>query len=342
LKFKEQLKDGHQLTCKVVDVVAYEAEKFTEWLIQQGLVKTEQQCQTHTDRNLKLGKYSGADKFPYSGGYVWISRCCPTRFVSVFKRSIFEGAPYEPTVLLKLVFHWARQSNAVQVNDWTKVDNLYLKNFYSWLRSVCTLALQTHMGKMGGLDKKIEFVALKLCTNDGNQVKFEMLGVLDYEQKMVRLRAVEPLADGEQNRMEHIAKILEPLSEWVSYDSTISTDLPVSKNILETMGFKNIIHVPAGKNYSNATITNYLRYNIPRMFTNKMNYLSLEIIQQFLDELVWREQYGTSPGRAFDNIIAHITEQTKANAEEPFTARLAKVAANPYRTWVATKSEERK
>jgi hypothetical protein len=31
-----------------------------------------------------------------------------------------------------------------------------------------------------------------------------MLGVLDYEQKMVRLRVVEPLADG-QNLMEHQA-----------------------------------------------------------------------------------------------------------------------------------------
>lgn len=27
--------------------------------------------------------YSDASKFPYSGGYVWISDCCPQKFVSV-------------------------------------------------------------------------------------------------------------------------------------------------------------------------------------------------------------------------------------------------------------------
>lgn len=35
--------------------------------------------------------YSDGAKFPYSGGYVWISDCCPSRFVSVFSGSLFEG-----------------------------------------------------------------------------------------------------------------------------------------------------------------------------------------------------------------------------------------------------------
>lgn len=62
--------------------------KFTEWLIQQGLVRSEQVCSSHvnvdlTPIKLKLGMYSDASKFPYSGGYVWISDCCPQKFVSV-------------------------------------------------------------------------------------------------------------------------------------------------------------------------------------------------------------------------------------------------------------------
>lgn len=78
------------------------------------------------------------------------------------------------------------------------------------------------------------------------------------------------------------------------------------------------------------------------MFQNTLSLLSRQIIQQFLDELVWREQYGTSPGQAFDNIVNHIAEQTKADAKEPFTSRLTKVSANPYRQWVATKASKRK
>ncbi|CRL06756.1 CLUMA_CG019459, isoform A [Clunio marinus] len=352
LRVKETFKnDRSSLDSKVKTVLMHPAVKFTEWLIQQGLVKSEQQCQVHNGRNLKLGMYSDAGKFPYSGGYVWISQCCPTRFVSVFNRSIFEGAPYAPTVLLKLIYHWTCQTNVTNVVQWVKVDNLYLKNFYSWLRSVCTLALQTHMGKMGGYNKKIEMgvISLGTTTQDGKQrqVKVEVLGILDPEQKLVRLRAVEPLSDGEQNHKKRFAKILEPLGEWVSRDSTILTDLTVDKNVLHQMGFKNIVQVsPQDQTRvanSNASIMDYLRRIVPRMFQNTLSLLSRQIIQQFLDELVWREQFGTSPGQAFDHIITHIAEQTKAEAKEPFTSRLTKVSANPYRQWVASlKSSKRK
>lgn len=351
LRVKETFKnDRATLDGKVKSVLMHQAVKFTEWLIQQGLVKSEQMCQVHSGRNLKLGMYSDAAKFPYSGGYVWISQCCPTRFVSVFNRSIFEGAPYAPTVLLKLVYHWTCQTNVTNVVQWVKVDNLYLKNFYSWLRSVCTLALQTHMGKMGGHNKKIEIgvISLGTTTQDGKQrqVKVEVLGILDSDQKIVRLRAVEPLTDGEQNHKKRFAKILEPLGEWVSRDSTILTDLTVDKNVLHQMGFKNIVQVSpqdqARATNSNSNIMDYLRRIVPRMFQNTLSLLSRQIIQQFLDELVWREQYGTSPGQAFDNIVQHIAEQTKADAKEPFTSRLTKVSANPYRQWVATKTTKRK
>lgn len=351
LRVKETFKnDRSTLDCKVKSVLMHQAVKFTEWLIQQGLVKSEQQCQVHTGRNLKLGMYSDAAKFPYSGGYVWISQCCPTRFVSVFNRSIFEGAPYAPTVLLKLVYHWTCQTNVTNVVQWVKVDNLYLKNFYSWLRSVCTLALQTHMGKMGGHNKKIEIgvISLGTTTQDGKQrqVKVEVLGILDSDQKTVRLRAVEPLSEGEQNHKKRFAKILEPLAEWVSRESTILTDLTVDKNVLHQMGFKNIVQVSpqdqTRSGNSNSNIMDYLRRIVPRMFQNTLSLLSRQIIQQFLDELVWREQYGISPGQAFDNIVNHIAEQTKAEAKESFTSRLTKVSANPYRQWVATKSNKRK
>jgi hypothetical protein len=76
------------LDAKVKSVLMFTPTKFTEWLIQQGLVRSEQCCTTHvmsdnTPIKLKLGMYSDVSKFPYSGGYVWISECCPQRFVSV-------------------------------------------------------------------------------------------------------------------------------------------------------------------------------------------------------------------------------------------------------------------
>jgi hypothetical protein len=82
-------KELYVLDAKVKSVLMFTPTKFTEWLIQQGLVRSEQYCTTHvmpdntTPIKLKLGMYSDVSKFPYSGGYVWISECCPQRFVSV-------------------------------------------------------------------------------------------------------------------------------------------------------------------------------------------------------------------------------------------------------------------
>lgn len=73
------LNDRSTLDVKVKQVLVYSPTKFTEWLIQQGLVRSEQMCAIHPSLKLNLGMYSDVSKFPYSGGYVWISDCCPHR-----------------------------------------------------------------------------------------------------------------------------------------------------------------------------------------------------------------------------------------------------------------------
>lgn len=56
LKVKENANDRPILDAKVKGVLMHTATKFTEWLIQQGLVRSEQCCQIHSGNNLKLGK----------------------------------------------------------------------------------------------------------------------------------------------------------------------------------------------------------------------------------------------------------------------------------------------
>lgn len=96
-------------------------------LIQQGLLKSEQKCSLH-NTPMSLGMYSDTSNFPYSGGYVWISECCPQKFVSVFNGSLFECSPHPPMVLLKLLYHWACQTNIQNVVQWVRV-LLVFKNF---------------------------------------------------------------------------------------------------------------------------------------------------------------------------------------------------------------------
>ncbi|RVE46207.1 hypothetical protein evm_009165 [Chilo suppressalis] len=293
--------------------------------------------------------YSDVSKFPYSGGYVWISECCPTRFVSVFCSSVFEGATFPPSVILKLIYHWACQTNVQNVVQWVKVDNLYVKGLFTWLRAVCTSAIHQHMGLLGGPGKKIEVGVISLGTtsHDGTQrqVKVEVLGILDPVEKLIRLRAVEPLAEHEKNYKKRFQKILEPLTGWVHSSSVILTDLTVDKGTLVSMGFKHVhqssSHSDQPSRNSNANIMEYLRRIVPRMFQNTLSLLSRQIIQQFLDELVWREKYGISPGLAFDNIVLHISEQTKLEAKEAITVRLNKIAANPFKMWRYPKKKDK-
>lgn len=334
------LNDRTVLDAKVKQVLVYSPTKFTEWLIQQGLVRSEQMCAIHPTLKLNLGMYSDVSKFPYSGGYVWISECCPHRFVSVFNGSLFESSNHPPAIILKLIYHWACQTNIQNVVQWVKVDNLYVKGLFTWLRSVCTLSLQKNLKTMGGPQKKIEVGVISLGTTsqDGSQrqVKVEVLGILDPDAKLIRLRAVEPLADGERNYKRRFSKILEPLRLWVHPDSIIATDLTVDKGTLQSMGFPNVLQSTQTGQAGNQAVMEYLRKIVPRMFQNTLSLLSRQIIQQFLDELVWREWFGKTSNQAFTNMTIHLAEQTRLNAPDTLIQRLNKVAANPFKNHWST------
>ncbi|XP_016953460.1 uncharacterized protein LOC108026807 [Drosophila biarmipes] len=340
LKIKDMAATRSKLDSKVKLVLMLTPNKFCEWLLQEGLLRAQQHCINHRNNELKLGIYSDVTKFPYTGGYVWISDCCPYRFVSVFNNSIFEGAQHPPTFLLKLIYHWACQTSIQNVVQWVKVDSVYIKGIYTWLRAICTLAVHQKCKKLGGPGKFVEVGVISLGTTsqDGSQrqVKVEVLGVYDYAEKSIRLRAVEPITDGDRNYKKRFQAILEPLSRWVHKDSTICIDLTVDKITLFSMGFKNIVQAAATDNtakHNNSAVMEYLRRIVPRMFQNTLSLLSRQMIQQFLDELVWRESFGTYALQAFNNIIIHIAEQTRVTTNETITQRLYQVATNPFKDW---------
>lgn len=151
---------------------------------------------------------------------------------------------------------------------------------------------------------------------------------MDFEEKSIRLRAVEPVSDADRNYKKRFQTILEPLSRWVNRDSIIAIDLTVDKMTLYQMGFKNIVQAAANDNsarHTNSAVMDYLRRIVPRMFQNTLSLLSRQMIQQFLDELVWREHFGTYALQAFNNITTHLAEQTRMNLSETLTQRLYQV-----------------
>lgn len=152
-------------------------------------------------------------------------------------------------------------------------------------------------------------------------MKVEVLGVLNPETSELRLRACEPVIEGERSYKRRFNNILNPLKDWVHKDSTILTDFTVDKSTLQEMGFTNVTQSAfSEQNPRNATsnyhIMEYLRKIVPRMFQNTLSLLSRQMIQQFLDELVWREIFGATAAKGFENIIRHIAEQTRLDSSK--------------------------
>lgn len=86
------------------------------------------------------------------------------------------------------------------------------------------MAVQSRIRQLGGPGSRIEVGVISLGTtsHDGNQrqVKVEVLGVLETNTKYIRLRAVEPMPEGERNFRKKFSKILEPILQWVSERTT--------------------------------------------------------------------------------------------------------------------------
>jgi hypothetical protein len=57
----------------------------------------------------------------------------------------------------------------------------------------------------------------------------------------------------------------------------------------------------------------YLKKVVPKMFQNTLSNLSTPVIQQFLDELSFREMFGHYPLACFDALLARISAQTQVN-----------------------------
>lgn len=221
-----------------------------------------------------------------------------------------------------MIYYWSCQTNVKNISERLKVNGLHLKALFTSLRAFCTVALHQHMPPLGGPGKTIEVGVIsidKIDQQTNNNVY--VLGALDSVSKIVRLHSIVKRSDDQT----WIPEFLAPLSLWVDKESIIATDLSVSKNILESFNYQFIDQTtgPDGS-HGNSNVMNYL-HALPHLFGDTFSQLSPQHIQQILNELVWREHFGTSPAKAFDHIISHIAEQTQLNGPQSLAKRLAMV-----------------
>ena len=118
------------------------------------------------------------------------------------------------------------------------------------------------------------------------QVKVEVLGVLERATGKIRLRATEPVVGS--NQAERFARIFKPLPTWIRRDSRIIADFSVDRERLINMGYTNVFQCSAGASVkradnTNATIMDYLKKVVPRMF----QVYSSEKLLKFIDLMLF-------------------------------------------------------
>ena len=71
---------------------------------------------------------------------------------------------------------------------------------------------------------------------------------------------------------------------------------------------------------------------------NSLSVLSTTVIQQFLDELTFREVFGKGPLACFDGIVQKISAQTSYTSKKNTTmsTRLRTIADSPFGDWRMT------
>ena len=131
---------------------------------------------------------------------------------------------------------------------------------------------------------------------------------------------------------------------WVNTKAIILTDFTVERTALEELGFRNVVQknlntTSAEDRLSNRNVMSYLRKTVPKVFQNTLSVLSTSTIQQFLDELVWREINGSCSADAFHNIIRDLSAQARAETGMPLIKRLPLVSVDPFKDWSITQTK---
>ena len=241
---------------------------------------------------LQLGMHSAARKFPLSGGYVWLNGAAD-KFVSVFEGSIFEQG-IKPFDTLKLIYHWSCQTNVSNVSQWVKVEWAMIYSFYSKLRAIASLSVQEEVVNLPG---PIEIAVIEFG-------KHKVLAALDLPSKKIRFSS-------NGKNLSWLQMCLNAEADIYTSDESVES--------LKSLGFSNVYRGKCGN------VLEYLTRSLPEALKDESH------IQGYLDELTFRECFGSNPLLCFEAILKRIEIQTQSCSakNEALLDRCAMMAKSP-------------
>ena len=188
----------------------------TKWLIQQGLVRSEQY-----ESVPRIGKVK-----PKLGMNSYGS-ICETRATSL------------PSTVL-LIYHWSFLTIIPNLNQWVKVDNMQVEEFFQKLKSVSVGAVETNILSFGK-NVEIGVICLEITKADGpdrevtveevlGQIRNQRLGATQTKQESNQAKRYRYSSLNEKCRIRYpfrFGNIYEPLPIWIHPGCTIVPDFSV-------------------------------------------------------------------------------------------------------------------
>lgn len=195
------------------------------------------------------------------------------------------------------MYHWAVQSDYSTLKQAINMTESNIVIVHQRLQKLCSDAQNNSFFKIGGKNSLVEvaFVRFANCF---------ILGAMERNTaKHSRFRTFS------ETKL-HIDEIRTTLISWLWEDSTVVVNsnkylgrYSMEEKIHLVFADQSVTDVKSTK-YHTLTITSYLQTHIKNMFRGiKVQNMSAELLQAYLDELVWREHYGKNPLDAFLGIM---------------------------------------
>ncbi|GFS75227.1 krueppel-like factor 2, partial [Nephila pilipes] len=225
-----------------------------------------------------------------------IARC---KFENVFKRPSFFArfAHYPMSYVAGMIFHWIAQSDISYINSDVPMGPNKISDAWRSFQVLCSAALKRNKEKIGGSGRPIEVAMVRYG-------KLYVLGAMDRRTSRTFLQAF-PAEMGQANTIYYT------LHSWIAPGSSIiinATELFKMQRVYKEYRYHNVPCLSEKNNgYHVRNITNYLIKHISNMFGHlKADFMRQEIMQGYLEELMWREKFGKKPQQAFSWIMNEI------------------------------------
>ncbi|GBM84414.1 Krueppel-like factor 2 [Araneus ventricosus] len=266
-----------------------------KWLVRKSFVKNISTC--YVCQGVAFLKESSR----FSDGCSWACQNEKCKFENVFRRpSFFARFPQYPmSHVAGMIFHWIVQSDESLINTDVPMDACKILDAWRSFQGLCSSALKRKKEKIGGEEHIVEVAVVKFG-------KLYILGALDRKTKRSLLQAF-PAEVGK------IDTLYYTLHSWILPESIIVIDATKNFQMHRRYDGYNIMLANTfivDRHHPSCHVLNikyYLLKHLSNMFCHiKPDFMRLEVLQSYLEELMWRERYGKEPQLAFAYIMNEI------------------------------------